>query len=139
MATFQGYLLKAVATGQVFPHQYIAFKTWESTPNQREEIKAYREENTRDLHRFTADGEKSTLKFETRPSLHLADIEAIDSWLKDAEMKAKERKIEIEFWDDDNHMYRSIVCYRPNPKFKIIRIEDNDIVYDASTIEFIEY
>ena len=139
MGTFNGYLLRAVATNQIFPHEYILFNTWETTPNQREEIKAYREENSRDLHRFTADGEKSTIKFELRPSLHLADIERIDAWFKNAEISAKERKIEVEFWDDDLHMYRSIVCYQPNPKFKIIRIEANDIIYAQKTVELIEY
>ena len=139
MGVFKGYLLKAVLTGQIFPHQYILYNTWESTPNQREEIKAYREENSRDLHRFTADGRKSTLKFDIRPSLHLADIIAIDEWFKNAEIDADERKIEVEFWDDDRHMYRPIVCYRPNPKFKIMRIEDDDIIYSGSTVELIEY
>lgn len=139
MAVFEGYLLKAVATNRVFPHQYIVFGTWETTPNQREEIKAYREENSRDLHRFTAEGRKSTLKFDIRPNLHLADIEAIDNWFKSAESNADERKIEVRFWDDDRHMYRNIVCYQPNPKFKIKRITDNDIIYDGRTIELIEY
>lgn len=139
MGTFNGYLLKAVATGQIFPHEYILYNTWETTPNQREEIKAYREENSRDLHRFTAEGKKSTIKFDIRPSLHLADIEAIDNWFKNAELDAEQRKIEVEFWDDDRHMYRSIVCYQPNPKFKIMRIERHDIIYAGRTIELIEY
>lgn len=139
MGVFQGYLLKAVVTNQIFPHDYIKLSTWETTPNQREELKAYREENSRNLHRFTADGEKSTIKFELREKLHLADIEIIDAFFKNAEISGKERKIEVEFWDDDLHMYRSIVCYQVNPKFKIIRIEDDDIIYDSRTIELIEY
>ena len=57
MANFEGYLFKKTVTQGTstidvpFPNRYIALDTWSSTPNQREEIKAYRDDNTRDLTR----------------------------------------------------------------------------------------
>ena len=49
MSAFKGYLLRAVATNTVFPNNYIVYEGWDSTPNQREEIKAIRDDNTRDF------------------------------------------------------------------------------------------
>lgn len=139
MDAFKGYLLKAVEKNQIFPNEYINYESWESNPNQREEIKAYREENSRNLHRVTASGRKTALKFDTRPNLHLADINKIRKWFYDNESNHDERKIEIEFWDDDNLKYRTITVYRANPKFKIKKITDNDIIYLSQTIDLIEY
>jgi hypothetical protein len=136
---FKGYLIKSVASGKIFPNEYINYESWESNPNQREEIKAYREENSRDLHRITASGRKTALKFDTRPNLHLADIRVIKKWFSDAESNADERKMDIEFWDDDKSLYREITVYRANPKFKIKKITDDDIIYLSQTVDLIEY
>lgn len=154
MAEFKGYLLKSVNTNQIFPNKYIKFESWESNPNQREEIKAYRNENTRDLTRITASGKKTALKFEIRDDLHLADVEAIQQWFMLAESDHIERKLDIEFWDDDLLKYRTITVYQANPKFKIKKIihentgkKDNqgnyiyrhDIVYAGRTVDLVEY
>ena len=63
MSNWAGYLLKAVKTNAIFPHKYIAYESYNTTPNQREEIKAYRDDNTRDLTRITAEGTKSVFGF----------------------------------------------------------------------------
>ena len=39
--SWAGYFIKATATGQIFPNEYIAWESYESEPNHREEIKAY--------------------------------------------------------------------------------------------------
>lgn len=154
MATFKGYLLKAVQTNKIFPQQYIKYDSWESNPNQREEIKAYRNENTRDLTRITAQGMKTAIKFEIRDNLHLADVEVIQKWFRQAESNATERKMDIEFWDDDRLEYRTITAYQANPKFKIKKIINentgkkdsgghiiyrHDIIYAGRTVDLVEY
>ena len=84
---WQGYLFKKTVTvgtstvDVIFPHKYIALDTWDSTPNQREEIKAYRDDNTRDLTRITAQGKKSVFKFKTRKYLHLSEKQEIQTYL----------------------------------------------------------
>lgn len=139
MPTFKGYLLKNPSNNKIFPNQYIKYESWQSNPNQREEIKAYRDENTRDLHRVTASGRKTALSFEIRDNLHLKDINEIRKWFNTAYSNADERKMTIEFWDDDNLEYRQITVYQANPKFKIKKITDDDIIYLGRTVDLVEY
>ena len=138
MASFRGYLLRA-GNGSVFPHEYINYESWESTPKQREEIKAYRDENSRDLTRITAAGRKSVFQFNTRPKLHLADIERILHWFYDCEVDHDQRKMYLEYWNEEDIDYRTGYFYRPDTKFPIRQILPNDIIYKETTINFVEY
>ena len=136
---FQGYLLKGLQTNTVFPHQYIVYSSWSSTPNQREEIKAYRDDNTRNLVRVTASGKKSVFSFDIRENIGLADKTAINKWFYDNETDHTARKIHVQFWDDEKNEYKSGYFYRPNMPFPIVRITSNDIIYGSMHIDFIEY
>lgn len=135
---FNGYLIKAVATNEPLPNKFIQFKTYKATPDQREEIKAYRDDNSRDLTRVTASGKKSVIEFKTRPSMHLAEKMELQSWLYRAESNHEQRNIQIQFWNDETNSYDSGVFYRPNMEFPIIRVEGDDIIYDELTVKFIE-
>lgn len=136
---FAGYLLKAVSTGAIFPHKYIALESWDSTPDQREELKAYRDDNTRNLTRITATGKKSVFSFTTRNLLHLAEKEEIQKFFTDAESSSEQRKIALEFWNDETNSYDTGTFYRPNMNFPISKITDTDIIYKALKFEFVEY
>ena len=98
MAQFEGYLFRS--TSGPFPNEYIQFSSWQTTPNQREEIKAYRDDNTRNLTRVTAAGRKTAIQFKTRPHLHLAEKQAIQDFFYTNETNHDERKIPITFWND---------------------------------------
>ena len=135
----RGYLIKATKTGQIFPDTYIAFDSYESEPNHREEIKAYRNDNTRDLTRVTAEGTKSSINFTTRPNLHLADKQAIQAFFTNNESDALERKINLEYWNDEDNDYHIADFYRPDIKFKMKKITNTDIIYNELTIDLIEY
>lgn len=137
---FQGYLFKALKTNTIFPNRYIKFDSYETTPNQREEIKAYRDENTRKLYRFPASGKKTVFNFTIRP-LHLEDKIAVQKWFTDNEESAdhEQRKIHLLYWNDEDNIYKEGWFYRPNLKFKIIRVEDDDILYNEQTVDLIEY
>lgn len=140
---FEGYLFASCNANftikQVFPNKYIQFNSWTSTPNQREELKAYRDDNTRNLTRVTAAGKKSVFSFKVRNPLHLEDKILIQKFFTDAEIDQEQRKVNLRFWDDEKNEYRTGTFYRPNMKFPIIRITDDDIVYGELTIECIEY
>ena len=138
MANFRGYLL-AGRNGSIFPHEYINYESWESTPNQREEIKAYRDENSRDLTRVTAAGKKSVFQFNTRPKLHLADKERILSWFNSVESNHDQRRLELVYWNEEDNAYKSGSFYRPDTKFPIKQILSDDIIYKETTINFVEY
>ena len=139
MSAFNGYLFKATKNNQIFPHEYIQFDSYDSTPKQREEIKAYRDEDSRELHRITAKGTKSKITFTTRPNLRLADKERILKFFTDNESNQHERKINIVYWDDENSRYDSGDFYRPDINFAIKRIEGNDLIYKELKITLIEY
>ena len=137
--SFSGYLMKAVSTGTIFPHQYISYESYDSTPNQREEIKAYRDENTRDLYRVTAQGKKSKITFKTRNNLSLAEKQELQNWFTSAESNADQRKIRIEFWNDESNTYVTADFYRPDIKFSIRKITDDNIFYKELQITLVEY
>ena len=135
---FRGYLIKAVATNETLDSKFIEMGTYKSNPDQREEIKAYRDDNSRDLTRVTADGEKTAFQFSTRKNMHLAEKMELQSWFYRAESNHKQRNIELEFWNDETNSYDRGVFYRPNMEFTIIRYTDDDIIYDALEIKGIE-
>lgn len=134
---FLGYLLKTGNT--IFPHKYIDTESWDTTPNRREEIKAYRDDNTRDLTRVTAAGRKTDITFTTRDGLHLAEKQEIQKFFTDHEIDADERKIQLTYWNDESNEYKTGYFYRANMQFSIKQIKDDDIIYKATKIELVEY
>lgn len=134
MANFRGYLLKGTKNGAVFPSSFIKLDTWDSTPRQIEYLKAYRDDNTRNMTKVAASGRKSTFKFTLR-KMNLADRINFDNFLS-ANKDGEDYK--LEYWDDKGLMYRTGSFYMPNPSFKIIKHSTNDIEYDEHDVEFIE-
>lgn len=139
MSNFRGYLLRAVATNTIFNNHYILYETWNCTPNQREEIKAYRDDNTRDLYRITAQGTKTALSFTIKSGLHLSDKMAIQEFFTNAEINHLERKIQLEYWNDEDNEYKIAYFYRPDIKFTMRKVTDDDIIYKEFDIDLIEY
>lgn len=135
-----GYLFKAIkgSASEIFPHHYIQFDSWDSSPKQREEVKAWRDDYTRELFRVTANGQMSTFSFKIRPNLHEADIVAIYDFFERFELDQTQRNIQIEYWNNESHSYSQGIFYRPNPKFQIRRITPTDIIYKEQTIEFVQ-
>lgn len=140
---FQGFLFAACDANfrvkKMFPNKYIQFNSWSSTPNQREEIKAYRDDNTRNLTRITAAGKKSVFSFKVRGNLHLDEKIEIQKFFTDYEIDPEQRKINLVFWDDEKNVYRQGTFYRPNMPFPIVKITDDDIIYGEMQIDCIEY
>ena len=134
---FGGYLLKS--GNDIFPHKYIQLSSWQTTPNQREEIKAYRDDNTRDLTRVTAAGRKTAIQFKTRPHLHLLEKQEIQDFFVNHEINHDERKLPLTFWNDESNSYKTGYFYRPNMSFTIEKVLENDIIYAEFTFDLVEY
>ena len=138
----EGHLIQAVRTGEWLDLGIIQWDSYESTPNQREETKAYRDDNTRDLTRVTASGKKSTFQFKLRP-LNLKQKMEFQSWLGRGEENTQEaheqRKIQLRYWDDEENTYKTGYFYRPNTTFKILKIEGKMIWYKELEVKFVEY
>ena len=137
MANFEGYLLKA--GNKKFPNKYIQWGSYSSTPNQREEIKAFRNDNTRDLIRKTAQGTKTSIVFTTKSRLSLSEKKEIQEFFTDHESNALERKITLTYWNDEENRYKEGSFYRPDITFVIRSITNNNIYYQGFDIELIEY
>lgn len=138
MSNFKGYLIKDAKNGNIFPHKYINYETWSTTPNQREELEAYRDDYTRDLYRNTSIGRKSVYSFETR-RISLAEKQEIFSFFKNATVDEAQRKVYLEMWNDENDAYYKAYFYIPDIEYTIRKITDDDILYNEITIELIEY
>ena len=138
---FRGYLIRAVLTNEILPLKFIECDSYKATPNQREELKAYRDDNTRDLTRVTAEGKKSVMQFKLR-SMWLEEKIEFQGWLGNAigptQEANEQRKVELEFWDDEENCYKTGVFYVPNIDYNILRVTDDSIKYKPIDIKFIE-
>lgn len=134
---FEGYLIKDNVTGNA-DNSWMLASSYESTPNQREELKAIRDENTRNLIRKTAQGTKTAIRFSVMPC-NLAGKKKIQKFFNDCTIDTKQRKIDIMYWNDEENKYKQGYFYIPDITFKIERITNNDIYYSSFEITLIEY
>lgn len=137
MGNFKGYLFQS--DGEPFPHQYIDSESYDTLPNSREEIKAYRDDNTRNLTRITAEGHKSSFSFKTRPNLRLHEVEEIHDWFGRHITNVKERKLSIEYWNNEYLDYEQGDFYCADIKYTIKKITDDDIIFNEFQVDFVEY
>jgi len=140
---WKGYLIQARKTKddpwETFPMKYINETSYKTAPNQREEIKAYRNENTRDLTRVTAAGKKTEIAFETRENLHLKDKIKIQKFFTDNENNKSQRRITLRYWNEEDNEYKIGDFYRIDITFTIKKVSDTDIIYDKVAVDLIEY
>lgn len=143
---FAGYLLRS--GNDILPNEYINLSSYDSSPNQREEIKAERDDNTRNLIRVTASGMKTAIHFKTRDNMHLAEKTAFMTWLSTHYTDSTQRRISpLTYWDDEAGAYVTSTAagdggggfYVANFKFPIKKITNNDIIYGSVDIDLIEY
>lgn len=122
-----------------FPMRFVAFNGVHIEPNVREEIKAIRDENTRRLTRVTADGMKTSISIDILGGLHNEDRKTVIGWFTAHETSAKERKVPLLYYDMDADTYETGDFYRANATWDWLYQTDNDIIWDAFTIELVEY
>lgn len=137
---FQGWLVKF---GNVqLPNSFLLADGWESTPNQRIEIDAYRDANVL-LHRETASNFKSKLKLNFR-ELSLEERIALDNVIGLATFSVtdkKQRRVSLTYWNDETLEYVTGVFYMSDTSYVIHRVDEdrNDIEYKPFSITLIEY
>lgn len=139
-ANFQGWLIKF---GNVrLPNSFLVADGWESTPNQRMEIDAYRDANVL-LHRETAANYKTKIKLNIR-ELTLAERVALDNVIGLATLPAtdaRQRRVSVTYWNDESLSYVSGIFYIPDLTYVIHRVDEetNDIEYQPFSLTLIEY
>ena len=122
-----------------FPMTYVAKGGYTCNPNQREEIKAYRDENTRNLTRVTATGHKTSIKLKMLGGLNNAQRKEIRDWFLSHETNANQRKINLWYYDTDTEGYGSGSFYRANIEFTALYVTETDVIWDAFEIELVQY
>lgn len=137
MSNYKGYLISFPKVNKQFPHRLIAKETYQSTPLQRTEIKAYRDSNNK-LHRITSPNYKSKVIFNTT-TLTLTQLQEIRDIIKSAYTNTSQRKLQVTYWDDELMNYRTMTAYIPDITYPVQTITINSIKYNPITLTFIEY
>lgn len=122
-----------------FPMKYVAQNGVHINPNVREEIKAYRDDNTRNLTRVTAAGTKTSISIDMLGGLNNAKKQEILGWFTSHETDALQRKITLLYYDADSNSYTTGTFYRADTEYSAIRTTANDVIWDAFTIDLVEY
>ena len=133
---FEGYLMKAGAA--TFPHKYIQISTYQTTPSQRQDLDSY-QDSKGNLHRTVVPHDRSKIVFKTMDNLKLAEKQEIQAFFNGAMTNARERKITLAYWNDEDNMYKTGSFYIPDVTYPIKRIMGNDIVYGSVEYHLIEY
>lgn len=137
---FEGWLIKF--GGVILPNKFILADGWNSTPNQRIDIKAYRDANVL-LHRETSKNYKTSLRLNIG-GMNLKEREALDRVIGLATLETNnrnQRKLSVTYWNDEELAYKHAQMYMTDTEYSIHTVDetDCDIEYNSFTIELIEY
>lgn len=66
-------------------------------------------------------------------------MQSIRSALNSSWDNSQQRKIRVEYWDDELLAYRTMTAYMPDITYQVKKITQNNIIYNAVTFTFIEY
>lgn len=135
---FEGWLLKFGS--QEFPMGLINHESWKSTPNQRQEIKAW-QDNTGRLHRDTVSHTRTKIEFETVEDMTLNEKMRIQSVINSSMTDTRQRKADITYWNDETNAYTTATVYVPDIMFQISEVDRQrkQIYYKKIRIALIEY
>ena len=137
---FSGWLIKF--GDAILPNSFILADGWESTPNQRVEIDAYRDANVL-LHRETSENFKTSITLNIR-AMNVEEMTAFKTVIGLATLdinSKKQRKLMVTYWNDEELDYKTATMYMPDVTYTIHTVDevDRDIEYNGFTIELIEY
>lgn len=137
---FSGWLIKFGDV--VLPNSFILADGWESTPNQRVEIDAYRDANVL-LHRETSENFKTSITLNIR-AMNLEEMTAFKAVIGLATLdinSKKQRRLMVTYWNDEELDYKTATMYMTDTTYSIHTVDetDRDIEYNGFTIELIEY
>ena len=137
---YNGYLIKlGGANGTILSLKFMSVGSYKCTPNQRMESQATRAV-TGLLHRTTVEHTATKVEFET-PTMTNRDINILNNALRSFFTNEKERKIVINYYDNETDSYKDATCYMPDVNYVIDRIDQDTktIYYQPVRYAFIEY
>lgn len=137
---YNGYLIKLGGSdGQAIPMSYMAIGSYKCTPNQRMESQASRSV-TGILHRTTVEHKATKIEF-TTPTMTNKEISRLNELLRGYFTSELEKKLTINYYDQETDSYRDATVYMPDVDYTISRIDttENIVYYDGVRYAFIEY
>jgi len=137
---FNGWLIKFGDV--ILPNGFILADGWESTPNQRVEIDAYRDANVL-LHRETSENFKTSITLNIR-AMDLEEMTALKAVIGLATLDVinkRQRRVIVTYWNDEELNYKTAVMYMTDTSYSIhtVNEENKDIEYNSFLLELIEY
>ena len=137
---YSGYLIRlGGSAGTDLPMKYMAIGSYQCTPNQRMESRATRSV-TGILHRTTVEHKATKIEF-TTPVITNTEIANLNNLLRGYFSNDLEKKITINYYDQETDTYRDATCYMPDVQYPISRVDPvtNTVYYDGVRYAFIEY
>ena len=140
MQEFGGWLIKFGDV--VLPNSFLLADGWESTPNQRVEIDAYRDANIL-LHRETSPNFKTKLTLNIR-EMNLEERRAWNNIIGLAELPQTEenqRRVRCTYWNDETLEYSAGIFYMSDTTYSIHTLseQERDIDYNDFKVTLVEY
>ena len=138
---FSGYLIKLKGgTAEELPMKYMAISSYKATPDQRMESGANRA-TTGLLHRTTVSHTATKIEFETPAQMTNKDISTLNALISGHYTDALQRKLDIQYYDNETDTYKDATVYVPDIDYSIDRVDKNKniIYYNPIRYAFIEY
>lgn len=137
---YSGWLIKFGDV--VLPNSFLLADGWESTPNQRVEIDAYRDANVL-LHRETSANFKTKIKLNIRETT-LTEREALNNVINLAALPSedrKQRRVMVTYWNDETLDYATGIFYISDTTYTMHKTDDvkMDLEYNPFTLSLTEY
>lgn len=134
---FQGYLMKIGQT--VFPLSFVFKESYNITPNRRQDLDPFRNANGV-LNRNVVPHMVTTISIKTKPMWN-DEMNKLMTLISNNYINEKEKKVSLTYYCPDLDDYKVGEFYVPDVEFNMnyVDTENNRILYNSTTIEFIEY
>lgn len=129
------YLIKFGST--VLPNKYITSDGYNTTPNQRTELEAFRDANI-DLHRVTSPNFKTSIYLTLCP-MSLQDKIAVQNIISNSMINETERKVRVTYWNDETNNYSTGDFYISDVSYQTIGSFGGEWWYKSVTYQLTEY
>lgn len=135
---FEGWLIKFGES--VMPVQYIAPSSYDITPEKRNVIDDWKDNNGK-THYDIFQARKVDVEFTTKLGLRQKELEEIQKILTAGLLNEHEGKYDITVWNPHNSNYKHIEAKADDVKYPMRKVdpENKDILYDGIKFGFREY
>lgn len=125
--------------GTWLPLSYLLADGYETTPNRRTELEAYRDANVY-LHRATSPNHKTTLTLNFCP-MSQSEKEQVQAiiWGSASMVNETERKVYITYWNDETNGYTSGYFYISDITYQTLGRFGGERWYKPFSLKLTEY